>query len=42
MHTVRVAMPPFMGTEEELDALAAYLKSEIDRVNNVKEVSRNE
>lgn len=42
MHTVRVAMPPFMGTEEELDALAAYLKSEIDRVNNEKEVSQNE
>src|SRR5690606_4709884 len=42
MHNVRVAMPPFMGTEEELDALVTYLKSEIDQVNTEKEVSKNE
>ncbi|NLY79954.1 MAG: cytochrome c [Lysinibacillus sp.] len=42
MHNVRVAMPPFMGTEEELDALVAYLKKEIDEVNGVKEVSQSE
>lgn len=41
MHNVRVAMPPFMGTDEELEALAAYLSTEINgKRTNKKEVSQ--
>lgn len=33
MHDVRVEMPPFMGTEEELEALAAYLVEITEKEN---------
>lgn len=33
MHNVRVSMPPVMGTEEEIKALAAYI---YDEVNNLE------
>lgn len=41
MHNVRVAMPPFMGTEEELAALAAYISTELngERTNKTQEVT---
>ncbi|MFF5995020.1 c-type cytochrome [Lysinibacillus sp. KU-BSD001] len=35
MHNVRKAMPPFMGTEEELEALAAYLAKITEQENEV-------
>lgn len=38
MHNVHVAMPPFMGTDEELEALANYLYDAINR-SEVREVT---
>lgn len=35
MHTVRVSMPPVMGTEEEIKALAAYIYSEVNKANGM-------
>lgn len=36
MHYAQVAMPPFMGTEEEIEALATYIVTELE---NDKEVT---
>lgn len=33
MHTVRVSMPPVMGTQEEIDALAAYIYNEVNKTD---------
>lgn len=33
MHTVRPSMPPVMGTQEEIQALAAYIIHEIDKAD---------
>lgn len=33
MHTVRVSMPPVMGTQEEIKALAAYIMYEVNKVD---------
>lgn len=39
MHQVRTSMPPFIGTEEEIEALAAYL---VEVTSNENEVTTNE